>query len=233
MLLERIKNSKTLLSEFLNNKIEGYREPKRKGVNKGRKIGLSKGSYIASLLFLMRLPQKEIAKEAKISYGYLRLLLLRKEFKEKIFEQRREFAEVVTNFVREEIAKLLSEKKGGSYERNLDAIRGRLINKIVDMHLYNHDVFNRIKEEIIRELNSCILKLDEASHDSVMAGILFVNFWLEMLVPKSHQWRDLLKKLVDVLLNLSIERDKDIVKGFLNLLISYLDLIFQEQEGLW
>jgi hypothetical protein len=66
----------TLLAKFIWEKFSSYVEPKRRGVPKGEKIGLSLVKYLASLIRLTAFSGKAISEAMDLSYGVFRLWLI-------------------------------------------------------------------------------------------------------------------------------------------------------------
>ncbi len=62
----------TLLEAFINNFINEYQEPERKGVQHGDEIGIFSSRFKSLLFSLYGIPQKEIAKKVGISYSFFR-----------------------------------------------------------------------------------------------------------------------------------------------------------------
>ena len=86
-----IKTS-TLLLDFLNGKINKYREPQRRGTRKGEVIGLSLVKYIAALRSLYKVKIKDVAEQLGVSYGLLRKWRTEEVFKKQVASFEKEFA---------------------------------------------------------------------------------------------------------------------------------------------
>jgi len=80
-----------ILQKFIQDKMEHYHEPARRGTPKGQPIGFPRSKYLASMLMLTAGSLKEISKSSKISYGVLRKWLTEPSFKEQIDENYKDF----------------------------------------------------------------------------------------------------------------------------------------------
>lgn len=83
----------TLLETFNNYLDRIYMEPDRKGVEKGKEIGVFRSTHFALLYSLYNFDEKEKAKRAGISYVFLRKLRCTDRFKEHVFHRRLNFVE--------------------------------------------------------------------------------------------------------------------------------------------
>lgn len=95
----------TLLSLFIEIKKRACIEPTRKGIPKGNPIGFPKKKIAASLYMMTNKKQKDIAKHLKISYGVLRNWNTQKNFKSKIKENNKEFANQVLEHIEKDLSK--------------------------------------------------------------------------------------------------------------------------------
>ena len=87
-----------IIEEWIDIKIQLYKEPQRRGVKKGNLIGLSKIKYKASLLLAFKQNLKDIAKELGVSYGLLRKWGTEEEFNTKKAEHYRELKRLLTEY---------------------------------------------------------------------------------------------------------------------------------------
>ncbi len=110
---ERGIESYTLLGRFIQEKLDSYIEPERKGTAKGDEIGFSRKKYEASLYNITNLKMKYLSKTLNISYGLLRKWRTEDTFRAMIERHSREFASRFCEYV-ETIAKerLRSEEAG-------------------------------------------------------------------------------------------------------------------------
>jgi len=90
-----IKNELTFLQKFINEKLNSYVEPQRKGTPRGEPIGFSKQKYKATLLLMTNMKQKEIAELIGVSYGFLRRWRTEKKFLEMTKKHCNEYRERV------------------------------------------------------------------------------------------------------------------------------------------
>jgi hypothetical protein len=97
---------RTLLLNFIIDRLSNYKEPTRKGVPKGDPIGMSYSKYLICLVMLYNFPLKDIIKQAKditrladISYGLLRKWRTEPNFKEMYEKNCHDFTEYfITHF---------------------------------------------------------------------------------------------------------------------------------------
>jgi len=89
-----IKNEPTFLQKFINEKLNSYVEPQRKGTPRGEPIGFSKQKYKATLLLMTNMKQKEIAELIGVSYGFLRRWRTEKKFLEMTKKHCNEYLEM-------------------------------------------------------------------------------------------------------------------------------------------
>ncbi|MGO9611700.1 MAG: hypothetical protein ACLPX5_01510 [Dissulfurispiraceae bacterium] len=87
----------SLLSRFINDKINAYLEPLRLGTPKGDKIGYSLKKYQAMLLCLYNWEKKKVAEIAGVSYGLLRKWRTEEEFKKRLSKNARDFSQRVVD----------------------------------------------------------------------------------------------------------------------------------------
>ena len=96
---------KTLFVRFILQKLNDRMETVRKGTPRGEPIGFSRSKYLATLLCLYRLPLREIAKNARVSYGLLRKWRTEEEFQKYIRQHEKEFALIVKARLKERAEK--------------------------------------------------------------------------------------------------------------------------------
>jgi hypothetical protein len=85
---------KGIIDDFIREKVEGHKEPQRKGTPKGDPIGFSLQKYTAALMSLTYLPQATITTILGIkSHGLLRKWHTEKEFEKAIEKYGNEFAD--------------------------------------------------------------------------------------------------------------------------------------------
>jgi hypothetical protein len=101
-MLKKIKidlNKKTkhfsLLDSFICRRFNAYKEPQRKGVPKGEKIGVSPKKYLAALLSLKNLKQKYIAEIANSTHNSVRKWNTEDDFLDLTDNFKTEYAEYV------------------------------------------------------------------------------------------------------------------------------------------
>ena len=80
-----------LLVGFVNEKLDNYEEPQRKGTPSGQPIGFSRKKYTASLWLLTSANTKDIARSVRVSEALLRKWKIENAFKEKIAQNEIEF----------------------------------------------------------------------------------------------------------------------------------------------
>lgn len=71
----------TLLEFFIDDCNKAFREPERKGVQKGLDIGVFRGRFNAALYALYNFEKKEVARLAGITYPFMRKLVVEEKFK--------------------------------------------------------------------------------------------------------------------------------------------------------
>jgi len=96
-----VKNEPTFLQKFINEKLNSYVEPQRKGIPRGEPIGFSKQKYKATLLLMTNRKQKEIAELIGVSYGFLRRWRTEKKFLEMTKKHCNEYRERVIAYFRD------------------------------------------------------------------------------------------------------------------------------------
>jgi len=89
----------TLLGEFIQQRMDAYIEPQRKGTAKGDDIGLSDRKYEASLYGVTNLKIKDVARILDVPYGVLRKWRTEERFKEMIKRHCRDFATRVCDYI--------------------------------------------------------------------------------------------------------------------------------------
>ncbi len=85
-----IKN-KTLLEKFINERLDKYIEPSRKGTPKGEQIGFLYPKYKATLFHLKNMKGEDIAKAVNVGHGLLRKWRTEKFFLNAIGNHYRDF----------------------------------------------------------------------------------------------------------------------------------------------
>jgi hypothetical protein len=88
------KSEPTFLEKFINEKLNNYVEPQRKGTPRGEPIGFSKQKYQATLLLMADMKQQDIAELIGVSYGLLRRWRTEKKFLEMTKKHCNEYLEM-------------------------------------------------------------------------------------------------------------------------------------------
>jgi hypothetical protein len=93
------KSEPTFLEKFINEKLNSYVEPQRKGTPRGEPIGFSKQKYQATLLLMFDMKQQDIAELIGVSYGLLRRWRTEKKFLELTEKHCNEFRERIMAYL--------------------------------------------------------------------------------------------------------------------------------------
>jgi len=153
------KNVSTLLSEFINTKINAYQEPVREGTPKGEAIGFSRKKYVANLFMMTNLTQKEIAKKSGVSFGSLRNCNMQEPFKKMLEKNCLEFAAIVFHRIclktSRDIEILDNYIEGLTDDEPADHIDMRLWSEVKDINNYGR----KLKQTIESTINQIIRKL--------------------------------------------------------------------------
>lgn len=147
----------TLLQKFINEKIDNYVEPERKGTPKGDPIGFSKVKYEASLAMLYNYSQKWIAENLGVSYGLLRKWNTEENFKKLIENHMAEFARLYHNrfsSVLKEFIKLARNFADDSFNKPaVELLKTKFespkIDDFADQHYYSPALWEKIKNRSI------------------------------------------------------------------------------------
>ena len=145
------------LGLYIEEKMDAYVEPERKGTPKGEEIGFSRQKYGASLMNITTLKQKRIAKLLNVSYGLLRKWRTEERFREMVETHCREFARRFYGFIEELVKDELQIKKPirlDDKENKPHMIMRRY--SLFDEYRYGSQLRKRIKvilEKRITEIN--------------------------------------------------------------------------------
>ena len=146
-----IKTS-TLLLDFLNGKINKYREPQRRGTRKGEVIGLSLVKYIAALRSLYKVKIKDVAEQLGVSYGLLRKWRTEKVFKKQVASFEKEFAKVWCKYFWEHHTMNMDldlTKKATTLQKSRTQIK-RQEKRLSDIDQYSKSLTLAIQDEMKR-----------------------------------------------------------------------------------
>lgn len=148
----KMKFTLTLLEKFIQDKLDGYTEPDRRGTPKGEPIGLSKIKYHASLLCgFTNEPLKEIARKLKTSYGVLRNWKLEDEFNSMVKNNLNSFGVAYRERLDERRTQLKPVMTELSNAGDLDILNAkRFLNSLsikedlLDIHRYSIPLLNEL-----------------------------------------------------------------------------------------
>ncbi len=172
----------TLLEKFIQEKLKGYTEPQRKGTPKGQQIGLSRQKYLASLLMLTNIQQKEIADWIGVSFALIRKWNTEQIFKEEVERHSRDFVESLLKFLKaneETIQKKIVVDK--------DHTNGHLENVFIrmgDISLYGEGIFM----ETGRHLAAWARTLADSSTDFRKTRSYYNLMWLLIETEGLPEW---------------------------------------------
>lgn len=147
----------TLLEKFIYDKKSKYKEPSKKGIPRGEKVGFSKQKYDASLELMKEVSLVELAKSENISYSVVRIWNREPEFEVQIAQNCKEFALIVVAHLKETIM--------NSFERYFEFWSGRIDEEPVIERTYpefeDAAIYSKQLKENIRKQSEEFDKLRE------------------------------------------------------------------------
>lgn len=167
------KNADTLLSRFIFDRVEQYKEPSRKGTPRGETIGFSRDKYIASLYTALTVVKlKDIAGGLKISHGLLRKWKTEDSFKAQMEEHCRGFAKSFVSNVHERLMKrkVLNEAYQSQSREQMakKQLPSMSYKEISDVDVYSNGLLLAIYTVLAEEANKAI----EANDVNMQAELL-------------------------------------------------------------
>jgi len=168
----------SLLGKFIRSKFDKYREPERKGIPRGEKIGFSKKKFYASLLMLLNYKQSKIADKVGISHSLLRKWNTEKEFKEQVDKNCYEFIDFIYSTIDIYVIRILE----GSSAEDLDKMISKLYFDFSDGFVYGFKLRNGIRKMIEDTINEIIEDINKKNDNddklekvlSIIENVLFV-----------------------------------------------------------
>ncbi len=155
----------TLLESFIIQKANSHNPPVREGKRKGDPIGFPLNKHVSSLLFIRFTILREVAKDAKVSYGLLRKWSAEPKFKLSTEEHRQEFVQYYLKHFESRIEKrtrFITDKflKRSIGEIAIKAFPIPCIDEYVDIPQYNNsvllDIYNAVYKIVDEYVKSSI-----------------------------------------------------------------------------
>ena len=161
----------TLLQLFIEDRNSIYREPERRGIQKGHEIGIYRGRHDAALNSMFDYEQKEIARRSNISYAFLRKLRTEKSFKGCLELFLDEYTEHYLYNYLSSGRVLKNEMASGIYESDLKPFPYSVDTAFQDASSYSQELKTMIADDFIYMIEKDGIEKWLGSHERLVSLI--------------------------------------------------------------
>ncbi len=190
----------TLLQTYIEHRIKAFREPERRGTQKGHEIGVYRGRHDAALYSLYDYDQKEIAQLSKISHAFLRKLRTEERFMQLIECFKEEYvSRYIVYYISGNYVPLSCNEVHGDLDDNYKKCPYTMRSALCDVADYSESLRRMIADSIVNKFNKRYLDFFLTDNNRLIYMLskwndkdLNKKIFLELLIPANELIRNTL-----------------------------------------